>query len=87
VGRATERGAEREVRDHQYHAGGQAMKISELQGEIRSRDICPWCYVPVKQDATGGMAPFLLCIAAKEVWWHKGCVADNYRTELESQRP
>jgi hypothetical protein len=83
VGRATERGAIREMRHHQHHAGGQAMKISELQADIRTRDECPWCYVAVRQDATGGMAPFLL----NGVWRHKGCVADQYRTELESQRP
>lgn len=29
------------------------------------------------------MEPFLL----NDVFWHKGCVADQYRTELESQRP
>lgn len=63
---------------------GRAMdEISQLQAEIRSRDICPWCYVPVTPGATGGMERFLL----NGVWWHKGCVADNYRTELESQRP
>jgi hypothetical protein len=58
-------------------------EITKLQERIRARNICPWCLVAVWNDGTGGMERFLL----NGVWWHKGCVADNYRTELESQRP
>lgn len=62
-------------------------EITKLQADIRSRDICPWCYVPVTKDGTGGMEPFREPFKNRTVWWHKGCVADQYRTELESQRP
>lgn len=57
--------------------------IPELQQEIRTRSICPWCYVPVRAGATGGMEPFCL----RGVYFHKGCLADQHRTELESQQP